>query len=99
MIGPLGGLFSRYWTSNQVYPLATIAHATQLTKEAASYFNKITDPTSTQNLKRFSAMGILGYKPLGEELREGRLNLLWGYAYRSLTTLTSLLRARWAVTD
>ncbi len=81
LISPLASLFDRYWNSRPVYPLDSVARTSLSTKEAISYFDKITDPTSTQNLMSLPAMDILGHKPLGEELRDGRLNLLWGYAY------------------
>ncbi len=81
LISPLASLFDRYWNSRPVYPIDSVTRTSLSTKEAISYFDKITDPTSTQNLMSFPTMDILGHKSLGDELREGRLNLLWGYAY------------------
>lgn len=81
LISPLAGLFDRYWNSHLVYPLESIARPTLSTKEAIAYFDNITDPKSTQNLMSFPAMDILGYKPLGDELRDGQLHLHWGDAY------------------
>lgn len=81
LVGPLAALFDRYWNSGPVYPLQHIARSSRTSDEAKAYFERITDPSLTQNLMSLPAKDILGYSPLGDELRDGRLHLLWGEAY------------------
>jgi cardiolipin synthase C len=81
LIDPLAALFDRYWNSAPVYPLQNIASSLLDQAQAKAYFETATDPKQTENLMSLPPKDILGHGPLSEELRVGRLNLLWGYAY------------------
>ncbi len=81
LIDPLAFLFDRYWNSEPVYPLQNIARSELTADQARAYFDRVTHPEQTQNLMQMPAKDILGYGPLSDELRDGRLNLLWGEAY------------------
>ncbi len=81
LVDPLAALFDRYWNSRPVYPLQSIARSTLTADEAKAYFERVTAPEQTQTSMSLPEKDILGYGPLRDELRDGRLNLLWGYAY------------------
>lgn len=81
LIDPLEALFDRYWNSPSVYPLQHVAHPTLAPAQALAYFERATGPELTPPPAPLPSTDILGYGPLGEELQDGRLGLIWGEAY------------------
>jgi cardiolipin synthase C len=81
LVEPLAALFDRYWNSDPVFPLQSVAYPSMANAEAMAYFERATGPQETPALAPLPAKDILGYGPLGEELQSGQLNLLWGEAY------------------
>ena len=75
------GLFDRYWNSQAVYPLESVAH-TLLSREAlARQFEADTGPGNTPAPPPLVSNDILGYPPIADDLDGGRLGLNWGTAY------------------
>ena len=81
LIDPLAALFDRYWNSDPVYPLLSVAHSTLTPVQAAAYFERATSPEHTPAPAALPSNDILGYGPLRDDLADGRLGLIWGEAY------------------
>ena len=81
LIEPLAALFDRYWNSDPVYPLHSVARSTLTTRQAADYFERTTSPEHTPAPAALPGNDILGYGPLRDDLADGRLGLIWGEAY------------------
>ncbi len=81
LIEPLAALFDRYWNSDPVYPLQSVARSSLAPAEAMAYFERITSPEMTPAPAALPSNDILGYGPLRDDLQDGRLGLVWGEAY------------------
>ncbi len=81
LIDPLAALFDRYWNSEPVFPLQSVAHSALDATALRSYFERLTGPAHTPAPPPLPPNDILGYGPLREELADGRLGLIWGEAY------------------
>ena len=81
VIGPLQGLFDRYWNADAVYPLEAIAHSSATSAELRQKFEAWTGPVQTPPPGQLPRSDILGYGPIHEDLDSGRLGLIWGEAY------------------
>ena len=81
LIDPLATLFDRYWNSPSVYPLQRVAHSALSPAQALAHFEHVTHPEQTPPPAPLPRNDILGYGPLGEDLQDGKLGLIWGEAY------------------
>jgi putative cardiolipin synthase len=81
LIEPLAALFDRYWNSDPVYPLLSVARPGLAPAQAMAYFERATGPAQTPPPAPLPSNDILGYGPLRDDLQDGRLGLLWGEAY------------------
>jgi putative cardiolipin synthase len=81
VIAQLSDIFDSYWNSEEVYPIAAIAqpHATPAALDAE--FDAQVGMASTASMIELPSADVLGYGPIGEELDEGRIGLLWGEAH------------------
>lgn len=81
LIEPLAALFDRYWNSEPVYPLQSVARPKSTPGQAMADFERATGPGQTPPPAELPSNDILGYGPLRDELQDGRLGLVWGEAY------------------
>lgn len=81
LIDPLAALFDRYWNSDPVYPLMSVARPTLDITQAMALFERSTSAEQTRPPAPLPSNDILGYGPLRDDLQDGRLGLLWGEAY------------------
>jgi putative cardiolipin synthase len=81
VVGPLQGLFDRYWNSDAVYPLRAIARTDVDAAELRRRFDEWTGPALTPPPPLLPPNDLLGYGPIRDDLDDGRLGLIWGYAY------------------
>ena len=80
LVVPLAALFDRYWNSDPVYPLKSIARSSLDADQLRALFEHRTGAATTPP-PPLSSTDILGYGPLREDLQDGRIGLLWGEAY------------------
>ena len=81
LVVPLAALFDRYWNSDPVYPLKSVARSSLDADQLRALFEHRTGPTTTTPPPPLPTNDILGYGPLREDLQDGRIGLLWGDAY------------------
>jgi putative cardiolipin synthase len=81
IIPPLQALFDRYWNSDPVYPLKAIARTDLSQAELLARFEEWTGPALTPPPDPLPANDVLGYGPIGDDLQDGRLGLVWANAY------------------
>ncbi len=81
ILGPLQGLFDRYWNADAVYPIHSIARSELSPEALRQRFEQATGPNETPPPDPLPSTDILGYGPIAEDLDDGRLGLHWGYAY------------------
>jgi len=84
VVPPLQGLFDRYWNSDAVFPLHAIVPPPADAAAAAELrrrFDEWTGPALTPPPPPLPPNDLLGYGPIKDDLDEGRLGLIWGYAY------------------
>ncbi|NRF71450.1 phospholipase D family protein [Aquincola sp. S2] len=81
MIEPLAALFDRYWNSDAVYPYEAVARASMDAPALRAYFDDITGLQKMRPLAPLPPNDILGYGPIGDDLEDGRLGLIWGEGY------------------
>jgi cardiolipin synthase C len=82
MLPQLRGLFDDYWNSPVVFPLQSILPATATPEALRAAFDRETGPETTPPPvpPAPSAVDVLGYGPISEELNFGRLGLVWAFA-------------------
>jgi putative cardiolipin synthase len=76
----LAGIFDEYWNSRQAYPVQSVVQGPGSREEAQRDFDRLVDDGEQMKSLPLSPVDILGYGPIGEELDEGRLGLVWGTA-------------------
>ncbi len=81
LVEPLAALFDRYWNSDPVYPLRSIAQTELTPPQLRASFEQRTGPQTTPPPPPLPSTDILGYGPLREDLSDGKIGLLWGEAY------------------
>jgi len=81
ILGPLQGLFDRYWNADAVYPIHELAHSAKPLAALRQQFDDWTGPQATPPPGPLPRSDILGYGPISEDLDSGRLGLVWGTAY------------------
>ncbi len=81
VVEPLAALFDRYWNSDPVYPLESVAHTSLNAEQLRAAFERATGAEHTASPPALPSTDILGYGPLRDEFDDGRVGLIWGYAY------------------
>jgi cardiolipin synthase C len=81
IISPLQTLFDRYWNSDPVYPLESVAKTDKTPAQLRALFEDWTGPLKTPPPDELPPNDILGYGPIADDLDIGRLGLIWGEAY------------------
>jgi putative cardiolipin synthase len=81
VVPAIEALFDRYWNSDTVYPLKSVAHSDQTEAQLRQRFELETGPQKTPAPAPLASNDILGYGPLSDDLDAGRLGLNWGTAY------------------
>ena len=81
VVEPLAALFDRYWNSHAVYPLESVARTALTPSQLREGFDRVTGAGATEPPPALPSNDILGYGPLREEFDDGRVGLIWGYAY------------------
>ncbi len=81
VVPPFQALFDRYRNSPAVYPLQTIVASQVDPQEQRRRFDELTGPATTLPPLPLPPSDLLGYGPLREDLEDGRLGLVWCYAY------------------
>ena len=81
IVAPAQELFDRYWNADAVYPLHAITRTAFGDDALRKKFEDWTGPVNTPPPGPLPPTDILGYGPIAEDLEDGRLGLIWGYAY------------------
>lgn len=81
IVPPLQYLFDRYWNSDPVYPLESVARTSLSPAQLRAAFDERTGPATTPPPRALPPNDILGYGPIADDLDIGRLGLIWGEAY------------------
>jgi cardiolipin synthase C len=81
IVPPLQYLFDRYWNSDPVYPLESVARTGLSPAQLLAAFEDWTGAEKTPPPKELPPNDILGYGPIADDLDVGRLGLIWGEAY------------------
>ena len=81
LVKRLGSLFDLFWNSPYVRPIGTVVGAPLPPAELQQRFEQATGPATTPAPRPPAPNDVLGYAPLGPELRDGaRLDLIWTLA-------------------
>jgi putative cardiolipin synthase len=80
VLPPLEFLFDRYWNSQAVVPLGVVAHSKLDPQARRDLFERETAPAADAMPQTLPPNDILGYGPISDDLRFGRLGLIWGDA-------------------
>jgi len=78
VIAQLQGIFDQYWNSEVVWPVQAIVPAAVPAAQAAAEFERIS--TVEHAPPALPPVDALGYGPIGEDLRDGRVGLIWARA-------------------
>ena len=78
VIPQLQGIFDQYWNSEVVYPVQAIVPAAVPRAEAAAEFERISAVEHAP--PTLPPVDALGYGPIGEDLQDGRVGLIWAPA-------------------
>ncbi len=81
IVAPAQALFDRYWNADAVYPIHAVTHSALSAEELRQQFEVWTGPLNTPPPGPLPATDILGYRPIAEDLDQGRLALIWADAY------------------
>ncbi|RZL95122.1 MAG: phospholipase D family protein [Variovorax sp.] len=77
LIPRLAGLFDQYWNSEYVRPIEAVV-ATSVPREALQRrFEELTSPQGTPAPRPPAPNDVLGYSPIVEDIKAGRLDLIW----------------------
>ncbi|HMC17447.1 MAG TPA: phospholipase D family protein [Albitalea sp.] len=77
----LQALFDRYWNSDPVYPLESVASSSMSKAERLAYFEDVTGAAKTPPPAPLPEQDVLGHGPIYKDLDAGKLDLIWGSAY------------------
>ena len=81
VIPQLEGIFDDYWNSEEVYPVADIVQPQRGHAAMTEEFDTRVGMAPRRPPKVIlPSTDVLGYGPIGEELDDGRIGLLWGPA-------------------
>ena len=78
VITQLQGIFDQYWNSEVVYPVQAIVSAAVPRSAAAAEFERIS--AVEHSPPTLPPVDALGYGPIGEDLQDGRVGLIWAPA-------------------
>lgn len=76
----LSGLFDLYWNSDYVRPIGEIVQSPLSAQDLRQQFEALTGPDTTPALPPPPPNDVLGYGPIGDDLAQGKLNLIWARA-------------------
>jgi cardiolipin synthase C len=76
----LATTFDRYWNSPQVLPVELVSHSDLPPDALRERFAALTADARTAAPLQMPAWDALGYGPVGPELDDSRLALIWGHA-------------------
>ncbi|VTU32526.1 Cardiolipin synthase [Variovorax sp. SRS16] len=80
LIPRLASLFDQYWNSDYVRPIQTVV-ATGLSPDALRRsFDEKTGPATTPAPRSSAPNDVLGYSPIPEDIKAGKLDLIWNLA-------------------
>ncbi|MDM0081534.1 phospholipase D family protein [Variovorax sp. J31P179] len=81
LVKRLGSLFDLFWNSPYVRPIGTVIGSPLPPAELQQRFDQATGPATTPAPRPPAPNDVLGYAPLGPELKDGaRLDLIWTLA-------------------
>jgi len=80
LVARLASLFDLYWNSPYVRPIGTVVASGVPPAELARRFDVATGEASTPAPRPVAPNDILGYAPISEDLRRGKLDLIWTLA-------------------
>jgi putative cardiolipin synthase len=78
VVGQFASIFDRYWNSEVVYPLQELVPPADGVDERMRRFDAVTEPAAP--LAALPPNDVLGYGPVGEDLDDGKIGLIWGQA-------------------
>ena len=76
----LASIFDLYWNSSQAYPVETIIAGSADPAELQRGFDHLVDDGEQMRSIPLPSTDMLGYRPIGDELDAGHLQLVWGTA-------------------
>jgi cardiolipin synthase C len=79
-VADLSGFFDEYWNSTVVYPIDRVLSPDDGLAAAARVDRLAAATAGEQPSMDLPGTDVLGYGPVGEELDDGRLGLIWGVA-------------------
>jgi len=80
LIPRLQSLFDQYWNSPYVRPIGTVVPSSLSREDLTRRFDEATGPATTPPPRPPAPNDLLGYSPLVEDMKAGRLNLIWTLA-------------------
>ncbi|VTY39012.1 Cardiolipin synthase C [Xylophilus ampelinus] len=80
VVPQLERIFDAFWNSQQVRPVEEIVTGERGVRPMAAQFDEWVGMAAPPPQIVLPPVDVLGYGPIGEELDEGRLGLLWGEA-------------------
>lgn len=81
IVAPAQALFDRYWNALAAYPIHAVTRSALSDQALRQKFELVTGAKNTPPPEPLPAIDILGYGPISDDLRRGRLSLIWAYAY------------------
>lgn len=80
LVKRLGSLFDLYWNSPYVRPIGGVVGTSLSPEELQRRFEAATGPARTPVPRPSAPNDVLGYGPLADDLKTGRLDLIWTLA-------------------
>ncbi len=80
VVPQLAGIFDRYWNSPHVFPVADVVRSDLSPAELRERFDTLVDDGDSMAMIGLPPIDLLGYGPISDDMRDGRLGLLWGTA-------------------
>jgi putative cardiolipin synthase len=77
LIPRLASLFDQYWNSEYVRPIEAVAASRVPREERQRRFEEATSPQTTPPPRPPAPNDVLGYSPIVEDLKAGKLDLIW----------------------
>ena len=77
LIPRLGQLFDQYWNSEHVRPIESVVASSLSREERQRRFEEITALRTTPPPRPPAPNDLLGYSPIVEDLKAGKLDLIW----------------------
>ncbi|GAA4351135.1 phospholipase D family protein [Variovorax defluvii] len=77
LIPRLASLFDQYWNSEHVRPIETVVATAVPREQRQRRFEELTGPATTPAPRPLAPNDLLGYSPIVEDLKAGKLDLIW----------------------